>query len=156
MHVLGTCKEFGPLFIFQGCRPASGRIRLKLCGLMASIGGQYSLGYPVISGTSSTCQRGGNFKHGILRVCEFLSWRHQTRRIGTSGQGHHHAVYKNDVVHVARAWHVHRICTSFYLFQAAGQTNRLTRLKIREYTALMGVGGAHVPWGSAWRVARAA
>ena len=68
----------------------------------------------------------GNFKHGILRVCEFLSWRHQTRRIGTSGQGHHHTIYKNDGVQIARAWHVHRICTSCYLFQAVGQTNRVT------------------------------
>ena len=64
---------------------------------MSTIGGQNPLGNPVISGTSSTCQRGGHFKHGILRVCEFLSWRPQTRHIGTSWQGHHDAVYKNDL-----------------------------------------------------------
>ena len=77
---------------------------------MATIAEQYSLVYPVIIVTSSTCQRGENFKHGILQVCEFLGWRHQTRHIGTPGQGHHDAVYKNDL---RCTLHVLGTCTEF-------------------------------------------
>ena len=50
-----------PLLFFQAAGQTSGRVRIKLCGPMVTIRGQYSLGYPMISGTSSTCQKGGNF-----------------------------------------------------------------------------------------------
>ena len=45
----------------KAARQTSGRIRQKLVGPMAITGGQSPLGYPVISGTSSTCQREKTF-----------------------------------------------------------------------------------------------
>ena len=44
----------------QDCRPNLW-IRLKLCGPMDTTGGQNPFGYPVISGTSSTCHKGESF-----------------------------------------------------------------------------------------------
>ena len=90
---------------FQAAGQTSGRIRLILCGPMDTIWGQYSLGHPVISGTSSTCQRGGIFKHGIIRVCEFLSWRPQTRHIGTSWEG-------ITTLFIKMTWGAHCTCLS--------------------------------------------
>ena len=77
MHVLGTCTRFAPHFIFSGCRANQWTEATQTLWADGHHRGQYSLGYPVISGTSSTRQRGEN--------------------TGTSGQGHHDAVYKNDL-----------------------------------------------------------
>ena len=41
-------------------------------------------------------------------------------------------------MHIARAGHVRRICTSFYFFQTAGQNNGPTRLKLCDLSAPIG------------------
>ena len=42
-------------------------------------------------------------------------------------------------MYIARAWHVHVICTSFYSFKTAGETSGRIRMKLCKTIAAMAV-----------------
>ena len=85
-------------------------------------------------------EEGKLLMRGILRVCEFLSWRHQNAQTGAHWQVHHNTTKSWHWVHIASAGHVHPICTSFQ-FLKLGQIVQ-TRLKVHELIALV---DGHVP-----------
>ena len=141
MHELGTGTELAPLFnCFQVARQTNRRRWLKLCGPTATIG-EKSIGVLSDKRHKQHVPERESFlnKHGILRVCEFLSQRHQTQHIATSGQGHHDAVKKVDL---ECTLHVMSSCTElaplFNCFKATGQTSRRTWLQLCDPTAPVG------------------